>query len=116
MKYLDGQYYVEVKDKRYRIHPTGNKILLKLYPPKSLRTQCQVQNETQIRKNQKVDENNGKLEVRNYPKKEQPIIRQPSFKPQNCPSCKWNLWLEFDRGWCCQNCEYFTNKQKHQID
>ena len=27
MKYLDGQYYVEVKDHRYKIHPTENKIL-----------------------------------------------------------------------------------------
>ena len=29
MKYLDGNYYVEVKDHRYRIHPTENIILRK---------------------------------------------------------------------------------------
>ena len=51
MKYLKGQYYVEVKDHRYKIHPT-EKIMLGLGDePKSLRTQYQVQNETQIRKN-----------------------------------------------------------------
>ena len=116
MKYLNGEYYVEVKDCRYRIHPTENNILRKRDPPKSLRTQYQVQNKTQIRKNQKVVENNGKLEVKNYPKHKQPIIQQQKFKPPNCPSCKRNNWLEFDKSWYCQNCEFIINKQKHQID
>ena len=44
MKYLDGQYYVEVKDHRYEIHPTENTILRKREPPKSPGTQYQVQN------------------------------------------------------------------------
>ena len=52
MKYLNGQYYVEVKDHRYEIHPTEIIILQKRDPPTSLRTQYQVQNETQIRSNQ----------------------------------------------------------------
>ena len=51
MKYLDGIYKVEVKEHRYRIHPTENIILRKRDPPQSLRTQYQVQNETQIMKN-----------------------------------------------------------------
>ena len=57
MKYLSGEYYVEVKDHRYKIHPTENIILRKRDPPTSLRTQYQVQNETQIRRNQKVIKN-----------------------------------------------------------
>ena len=116
MKYLNGEYYVEVKDHRYKIHPTDNIILRKRDEPKSLRTQYQVQNNTQIRKNQKVVENNGKLEVKNYPKNKQPVIQQQKFKPPNCPSCKQNNWLEFDKGFYCQNCEYIINKQKHQIN
>ena len=72
MKYLNGEYYVEVEDQRYKIHPTENIILRKRDPPTSLRTQNQVQNETQIRENQKVVENNGKLEVKNFPKYKQP--------------------------------------------
>ena len=52
MKYLTGNYYVEVKDHRYKIHPTGKNILRLRDEPKSLRTQHQVQNETQIRKKQ----------------------------------------------------------------
>ena len=116
MKYLNGQYYVEVKDHRYKIHPTENIILRLRDEPKSLRTQYQVQNNTQIRRNQKVVENNGKLEVKNYPKNKQPIIQQQKFKPPNCPSCKQNNWLEFDKGFYCPNCEYIINKQKHQID
>ena len=54
MKYLNGEYYAEVKDHRYKIHPTENIILRKPDPPTSLGTQYQVQNQTQIRRNQKV--------------------------------------------------------------
>ena len=117
MKYLNGEYYVEVKDHRYKIHPIENIILRKREEPKSLRTQYQVQNETQIRKNQKVIKNdNNELLVKNYPKNKQSIVQQSKFKPPNCPNCKQNNWLEFDKGFYCQNCEYIINKQKHQID
>ena len=65
MKYLNGEYYVEVKDHRLKIHPTENKIFRKQDPPQSLRTQYQVRNETQIRKNQKVIKNdNDQLTVK----------------------------------------------------
>ena len=53
MKYLIGRYYVEVKDHRYKIHPTENFILRLRDEPKSLRTQYQIQNHTKIRRNQK---------------------------------------------------------------
>ena len=117
MKYLNGEYYVEVKDHRYKIHPTENIILRKRDPPTSLRTQNQVQNETQIRKNLKVSKNdNNQSVVKNYPKNKQPIIQKQNFKPPNCPSCKRNNWLEVDKGYYCRHCEYMNNKQKHQID
>ena len=118
MKDLNGEYYVEVKDHRYKIHPTENIILRKKCHPTSLRTQYQVQKETQIRKNQKVIKNdNDQLIVKNYPQnKKQPIQQASEFKPPNCSSCKQNDWLEFDRGYYCTNCEYIINKQKHQID
>ena len=117
MKYLNGEYYVEVKDHRYKIHPTENIILRKRDPPTSLRTQYQVQNDTKIRRNQRVIKNdNDELIVKNYPKNKQPIIQQQKYKIPNCPSCKQNTWLEFDKGYFCKNCEYIINKQKHQID
>ena len=117
MKYLDGNYYVEVKDRRYRNHPTEKIILILRDEPKSLRTQYQVQNETQIGKNQKVTKNdNNELIVKNHPENKQPIIQKQKFKPPNCPTCKRNIWLEVDRGYYCRNCEYNINKQKHQID
>ena len=50
MKSLKGRYYKEVKDKRYIIHPTEDFLLKLQEEQKSLRTQYQVQNETQIRK------------------------------------------------------------------
>ena len=68
MRYLDGNSYVEVKDHRYKIHPTENIVFGLRDEPKSLRTQYQVQKETRIRKKQKIVENNGKLQVKNYPK------------------------------------------------
>ena len=72
MKFLKGEFYVEVKDHRYEIHPTENIIIRLRDPPKALRTQYQVQNETQIRKNQKVIKNdNNELKVKNYPKNKQ---------------------------------------------
>ena len=116
MKYLNGEYYVAVKDHRYRFHPTENIILRKRDEPKSLRTQYQVQNETQIRRTQKVIKNNNdELEVKNYPKNKN---KQPKIQKQlpNCPSCKRNIWLEFGKGYYCKNCEYIINKQRYQID
>ena len=119
MKYLNGEYCVEVKDHRYKVHPTQNIILRKREPPTSLGTQYQVQNDTQTRKNQKVIKNdNDQLVVKNYLKNKQPIIQnqQQKFKLSNCPKCKRNNWLEFDKGYFCRNCKYIINKQKHQID
>ena len=117
MKYLNGEYYVEVKDHRYKIHPTENIILRKRDEPKSLRTQYQIQNETKIRRKQKVIKNDtDQFVVKNYPENKQPNIQQQKFKPPNCPSCKRKNWLEFDKGYYCKNCEYIINKQRHQID
>ena len=66
MKYLNGEFNVEVRDHRYKTPPTENIILRKRDPPNSLRTQYQVQNETQIRKNQKVIKNdNDQLVLKN---------------------------------------------------
>ena len=119
MKYLNGEYYAEVKDHRYKIHPTENIILRRRDPPKSLTNQYQVKNNTKIRTKQKVIRNdNNQLIVKNYPKKKnkQPIIQQQKSDLPNCPSCKRNNWLEFDKGYYCTNCEYIINKQKHQIN
>ena len=82
-----------------------------------MRTQYQVQNETQIRRSQKIIRNdNDQLIVKNYPRNKQPIFQQQKLKPPNCPTCKQSNWLEFDKGYYCTNCEYIINKQKHQID
>ena len=116
MKVLSGNYYVKLKLKRYLIHPTENIILRKRDPPKYLRTQYQVQNNTQMRKTQKVIKNdNDELIVKNYPKKKQPIIQQPKYEPPNCPSIKRNLWLDFDKSYYCMYCGYIINKQNYQI-
>ena len=51
MKYLNGNYFVEVKDKQYNFLPEENIILWLRDPPKALQTQNQVQHETQTGKN-----------------------------------------------------------------
>ena len=114
MKYLNGGYYVEVKDHRYKIHPTENIISRLRDEPKSLRTQYQIQNETKIRRNQKVIKNDDQLIVKSYPKNKKQPIQQPNLP--NCPSCKRNNWLEFDKVYYCKYCEFIISKQKHQID
>ena len=50
MENLNGNYYVEVKDKGYSNHRNEETILREHDPPKSFRTQYQVQNETEIKK------------------------------------------------------------------
>ena len=112
MKFFNGGYYVDVKDKRCRFYPTEN-ILVRLWEePKSLRTQYQVQNNTKIRKNQKVSKyDKDELIVEYFPKSKQPVEQQP-----NGPFCERNNGLEFDGSYYCQNYEDSINKQKHQID
>ena len=75
MKYPKGNYYVDVKDHRYRICPTEKIILRFRDESNSLRTQYQVQNETQIWKNHKgIKNDNDQLVVKYYSKNKQPII------------------------------------------
>ena len=79
MKYLNGEFYVEVNDKRYRLHPTENNISPKRDQPTSPRTQYRNQNETRIRINQNVIKNdNDQLVVKNYPKNKN---KQPTIQP-----------------------------------
>ena len=69
MKFPKVNYDLEVKDHRYRIHPTEINILRLREEPKFIETQYPIQNETQIRKIQNVFKNdNDGLIVKNYPK------------------------------------------------
>ena len=56
---------------------------------KSLKTQYQIKNNTQIRKNQKDNKiDNDELEVQIYPKKKKPVIEKPKVNLPSCPSCE----------------------------
>ena len=69
-----------------------------------------------LRKSQKdIKYDNNELIVKKYPKNKQ-SIQQQKLEPPNCPSCNRNNWLEIDKSYYCQNCEYIINKQKHRID
>ena len=118
MKYLNGKYYVEVKDKKYKIHPTENIILREREQPKSLRTQYQVINDTKIRRNQKViADDKGKLTVKSYPKKEKEKPQEPTNiqKIIQCPSCGRNAMVEYDEYYQCEVCDTIMNKTKQQM-
>ena len=82
-----------------------------------MRTQYQeVQNNTQLKKNQNVNENEKiQLVVKYYPKKQSPFLHKPEFNFLKGLSCNRISWLDFDRGWCCENCENIINEQ-YQID
>ena len=83
MKYLNGQYYVEVKGHRHKLHPTEKIILRQRYPPKSLRTQNPVQKETQTSKNQKVIRiNKNELEVEKYLKTNNQLFNNQNLNHQ----------------------------------
>ena len=80
MKYLNGNHGVEAKGKRYNNHPTEDIILPKRDPPKPLRTQYQLQNETNNRKSHKIFENdNNVFEFKSY-RKRKSIKKQKSWK------------------------------------
>ena len=44
------------------------------------------------------------LVVKKYPKKKHSITQHPKFKPPNCPTCKQNNRLKFDKCYYCKNC------------
>ena len=82
-----GINYVEVKDIRYKTHPTENIIISGRYPPKSHRNHYQVQYNTQIRKNQKIiGKDNDEIVVKIYPEKKQKIFQQCRTDPPDFPS------------------------------
>ena len=82
MNNLNDIIYVEVKDVSYKTHPAENNIIRGRYPPKSRRTHYQVQNNTQIRKNQKnIGKDNDEIVAKIDPEKKQIIIQQRRTDP-----------------------------------
>ena len=78
MDYLDGKIFVEIEGKRHTIHSTDKNFLGIRKRPNFLRTKYQVQNETKIRKNQKVAQNIRRKKVKRYPKRNNnPIFEKP---------------------------------------
>ena len=91
MNNLNGINYVEVKDLRYKFHPTKNIIIRERDPAKIPRTQYQVQNNTQIRKNRKINgKDNDETVVKIYPEKKQLTIQHRRNTLPDFPSFKKN--------------------------
>ena len=68
MKFLNGKYYVEVKDERYLFHPSENSILRLLNEPKSSKHKMKFEIILKLVKDQKVIKNEkSELKVNNYP-------------------------------------------------
>ena len=95
MNYLNGQNYIEVKEKRYIIPPDEYIKLGKRDPPKSLRTQNQVQIATKAGKNQKrIKKDKDELKGKRYPKKKKQKIEKPKVNLPSCRSCDSILGLD----------------------
>ena len=106
MKHLIGNFYVEVKGKKYKNRPTENITLRKREEPKRLRTQYPVQNEVKLGKIKKYD--NQVLEVTSY-KKVKTIVEKTKFDAP-CPSCKQQSLTEFNQETNCFICDFFVKK------
>ena len=94
-----------MKEKEF-IHMNTKKIRER-DPRKSLRTQYQVFNETKIRRNQKLNKNqNVEIEVNSFPigKSYKKIFEKPNIDLE-IPSCIKRIWIDFDQGYYCENCE-----------
>ena len=102
------KYYVEVKQKRYIIHPDEKSLLREWKEPKYLRNQYQVIIETQTRQNQKVIKfQNDELEVKPYPKKK---VKQEFEKPKfdvECPRYEEWSCIEFAKGFIVKILIYY---------
>ena len=113
MKCLIGNYYVEVNDKKYIITPTENIILRGRKETSSLRTQSQVSNETEIKRNPKlIKDEDGQLQIKCYRKRKstKKVVEKPKIDV-DCPSCKQCDWIEIDKGYFCPNCENVSNRK-----
>ena len=112
MKYNNGNYFVDVKDKRYISHP-GENIKLRLCDqPRSLRDQYQVQNQQKFRKNQKVFRtDNIEFIVKNYPETKKPSIEKPKNNLSFCLGCRRYNWTEYTHGYFRRTveCDIVTN-------
>ena len=100
MKYLNGNNYVEVNDKKYIITPTENIILRGRKETRIFRTQSQVSNETEIKRNPKIiKDEDGQLQIKCYRKRKsnKKVIEKPKIDVE-CSSCKQRNWIEFDKG------------------
>ena len=118
MKYLNGVYYVKVKDQRYMIHPTEDLSSRKREPPKILENSKSCKKWNEIRKKPRSWKSFTELELRPYnwrQKINKNIIKNPKFNLPDCPICRRHIWVEYDQGFHCKRWEYEIRKQNHQI-
>ena len=119
MKNFIGNYYVEVKHKRYSIHSNERNELRLGEKTKSLGTQYQFQNDTQIRENHKVFKIKMlKLSLRINLKTNNHLFNNLKINYLIVLVAKEKKWTCFYQGYKCQTPEYVfvINKQKHQFN
>ena len=116
MNYLNGIYYVEVKDKRHIFDLKERFILRELQQPNYLGTHYQIFNGTNSRKKEKVIENlYNEMEVKFYPKEETNIVEKPKLGVERS-WCNVQSLIESDERNHCKTCHFNNNKRKHQLD
>ena len=102
MKYINSNFYVEVKDEKYFSHPTEDIILGKQEPPRYLSLQYQVQNETKLEKKiEMLKKNINELEHRPYKPRQKinkSFVINQTFNLPDCTFCERNIWAEFHQG------------------
>ena len=104
-----------VKDKRYNIHPKKKDVLREREPPKSLRNQYQVINDTELKKSGKVNKiNDNDIEVKAYTETKKKKTTEKPRRDIECPICKQGNCIEVDKGYYRPKYELIIEKQKQQ--
>ena len=99
MIYPDGKTFVEVKGKRYCIHPFYDVLSKRREQQKSLRTHYQYKNFTPIKKSRKGSKNhNVEIEIKRYSEKNKQNDEKPKYNSPNCPRGRQSIWVEFTYG------------------
>ena len=113
---LEQKNYLDITDIIHDIHPTETITLRGRKEPIYPRTHHEVNNETNIRRSQKVIKNEkGELELKSYPERKSEK-KTKFFRKIKGSICKEKQFIDYDKRICCQKCVFIVNKQKNSRD
>ena len=115
MKRLNKKYYTEVIGQRCVIHFTEKTKLRERKETKSNRIQCHVIDDTEKGRKQKDNKMEMINQKSNHIRKK---LKQKveASKIEECPRCKQRKYIDFAKGYYCENFFKINSKPNHQRD